>query len=171
MKIDYSIESEPLGRGGAIKKAWDLIIDKEAVVVMNGDVYTEMNLNKTINSHKEKAGIIATLCLFPYKSPYGIVRVNEAGLVYSFEEKRTLPFWVNGGIYIFEHEVKQYLPDSGDHEIATFPELAKMEKLYGYKCTDYWRGIDTVKDMHEFASDTRSQLPSLRKVAQSINLG
>ena len=174
LNIDYSIEEEPLGRGGAIKKAWDKILTKEPIIVLNGDIYTEMELSNVINvhkEHKENNDIIATICLFPYKSPYGIVRVNGNGLVDSFEEKRTLPFWVNGGIYIFEYDVKKYLPDEGDHETTTFPELAKKGLIYAYKSLNYWKGIDTVKDLNEFASDKKNNIPSIRKVANVLNLG
>ena len=159
INIKYSIEDEPLGRGGAIKKAWGLVNSKnskESIIVMNGDVFTEMNLAQTFKAHKEKKGVIATVCLFPYKSPYGIVRMNEDGLVQSFEEKRTLPFWVNGGIYIFEDFVKDYLPEKGDHETTTFPELSRKGLLHGYKSTDYWKGIDTVKDLNEFTLDRKN---------------
>ena len=170
LKINYSVEDEPLGRGGAIKKAWSLIQTKELIIVMNGDIFTEMDLSQAINSHKEKKGIIATICSFPYKSPYGIVRLNEDSLVQSFEEKRTLPFWVNGGIYIFEDFVKDYLPEKGDHETTTFPELAKKKMLHGYKCVDYWKGIDTVKDLNEITSD-RKNLSLLRRATGGLDLG
>src|SRR3989338_1493329 len=171
MKINYSIEDEPLGRGGAVKQAWNMIDSKEAIIVVNGDIYTETDLSKVIASHNEKRGIIATITIFPYKSPYGIVRIEEEknGLIESFEEKRTLPYWVNGGIYVFEHEVKQYLPDKGDHENTTFPLLAEKKLLYGYKCLDYWKGIDTIKDLNEFAADKRNNISLLRTVAQTIN--
>jgi|SRR3989338_1523622 len=151
----YSIEDEPLGRGGAVKKAWELIDSKETILVMNGDIYTDLNLNDLIQAHMKRKDIIATICLFPFKSSYGVVWVNETGLVESFEEKRTLPYWVNGGIYIFAPGVQDYLPETGDHEITTFPELAKKKLLQGYKSLDYWRGIDTIKDLNEFVSDAK----------------
>lgn len=169
VNIDYSIEDEPLGRGGAIKKAWELIKSNELIIALNGDVYTEMDLNKVIKSHIENKDIIATICLFPYKSPYGIVRLDKDGMVESFEEKRTLPYWVNGGIYIFESDVIKYLPQKGDHETTTFPELAKKGLISGYKCLDYWKGIDTVKDLNEFSFDKKNSLPSLRKIVSVLN--
>ncbi|MBI3590063.1 MAG: nucleotidyltransferase family protein [Candidatus Melainabacteria bacterium] len=155
VEIEYSVESEPLGRGGAVKKAWDKILSDEAIIVTNGDIYTEMNLQNAIIAHKNNKPAIATICLFPYKSPYGIVRMDANGFVDGFDEKRTLPYWVNGGIYIFEHEVKKYLPDRGDHETTTFPQLAKEKLMFGYKSMDYWRGIDTVKDLNEFTCYTK----------------
>lgn len=154
IQIEYSIEKEPLGRGGAIKKAWDKITTDEPIVALNGDIITEMDLKKMLDAHYGQKNILGTICMVPYKSPYGIVRVDELGIVQSFEEKRSLPYWVNGGIYIFETGIKSYLPDKGEHETETFPILAKERKLYGYKSNDYWKGIDTVKDLNEFAADT-----------------
>ena len=168
IEFKYSVETEPLGRGGAIKKAWELISSNELVLVMNGDVITEMDLNEVIQSHKERTITIATICLFPYKSPYGIVRTDEIGLVENFDEKRLLPFWVNGGIYIFEQEVKEYLPDKGDLETTTFPELAKRGMLFGYKSINYWKGIDTVKDLNEFASE-KNNLSVIRSAINNLN--
>ncbi len=168
INIQYSVEEEPLGRGGAVKKAWELIDSKEPIIVMNGDIYTEMDLNKAIKSHNEKKGSMATICIFPYKSPYGIVRLDKNGAVQSFDEKRTLPYWVNGGIYIFEYSVKEYLPDKGDHETTTFPKLSEKGLINGYQCLDYWKGIDTVKDLNEFSEDKRNNVPSVRKVASAF---
>lgn len=173
ININYSIESEPLGRGGAIQKAWKMILSTDPIIVMNGDIYTEMDLSKVIKAHKQKKeqeNILATICLFPYKSPYGIVRLDDGEMVNSFEEKRTLPFWVNGGIYIFENEVKNYLPDKGEHEIKTFPYLAKKRLIYGYKSLDYWKGIDTIKDLNEFVSDKKN-ISSFRNVIGVLRPG
>lgn len=158
IKIDYSIEDEPLGRGGAVKHAWDKSLGEEQIIVTNGDICTGMNLDSAIEAHnaqRKSKGIIATVCLFPYKSPYGIVRTNNDCLITGFDEKRALPYWVNGGIYIFEPDVKSYLPDKGDHEVTMFPELSEKRLLFAYKSYDYWKGIDTLKDLNEFALETK----------------
>jgi len=157
IKADYSVEEKPLGRGGAIKKAWGKF-PGERVIVTNGDIFTDLNLNDVLENHinkKEKNGILATICLFPFKSPYGVVRVGEDGIVQDFEEKRKLPYWINGGIYIFEPEVRNFLPDIGDHETTTFQDFATKKLIYGYKSESYWKGIDTVKDLNDFMSDKK----------------
>lgn len=151
--ISYSVESEPLGRGGAIKKAWGKITADSSIVVINGDTITKMNLQKAIETHNKQKNILGTTCMFPYKSPYGIIQTDEQGMVQSFKEKMELPYWINGGIYVFEAGLRNYLPDKGDHETETFPILAKEKKLYGYKSSEYWKGIDTVKDLSEIASE------------------
>jgi NDP-sugar pyrophosphorylase family protein len=161
IKMDYSIEEQQLGRGGAIKQAWSKLKPGEKVIVTNGDIYTLMDLKKALSIHveKEKANKIkATICLFPYKSSYGIVKTNKDGLIESFDEKPDLPFWINGGIYIFEYDVKDSFPDKGDHETSTFPEFVKRGLIFGYTSKEYWRSIETVKDVNEFSKDIRGQL-------------
>lgn len=168
VKIDYSVEDVPLGRGGAIKNAWGYINKGNQIIVTNGDIYTELDLLNVLRAHNEKKSILATICIFPYKSPYGIVRVDKNGFVEDFEEKRRLPYWVNGGIYVFNYDMKDYLPDIGDHEMTAFQELSKRRLLYAFKSQDYWKGIDTVKDLNEFASESKA-LDSIRKIASVIS--
>ncbi len=161
IKIDYSIEKQQLGRGGAIKQAWSKLKPDEKVIVTNGDIYTSMDLKKALSVHVEKVKankVKSTICLFPYKSSYGIVKTNKDGLIESFDEKPDLPFWINGGIYIFEYDVKDSLPDTGDHETSTFPEFVKRGLIFGYTSKEYWRSIETVKDVNEFSKDIREHL-------------
>lgn len=151
VEINYSIESEPLGRGGALKKAWSTIKSEESIVVTNGDVYSEIKLTDVINVHLTKK-VKATVCLFNFKSPYGIVNFDGDSMVQKFEEKPILPYWINGGIYILSPTVKPILPDRGDHETTTFQYLVQNKKMYAFKSSSYWIGVDTVKDVNEFVS-------------------
>lgn len=48
------------------------------------------------------------------------------------------------------------LPDKGDHEDSTFPQLAKDGRLIGYRLSGYWRGVDTVKDVIEASKEIRA---------------
>ncbi len=158
LEINYSIEDEQLGRGGAIRKAWEMLDLNKMFIVTNGDIYTEMNLQKAINFHKNQSGSKATICLFPYKSSYGIVSFNDNNQVERFNEKPTLPYWINGGIYIFEYNLKKYFPFKGDHEVTVFPVLLENKLLYCYKSTEYWRSIETIKDLSEFSCEMEKLL-------------
>ena len=161
VKVHYSIEDKPLGRGGAIKKAWQKLEKNNIVIVTNGDIYTEMDLKNAILVHSEKnksIGIEGTICLFPYQSSYGIVMVDGEHRINSFEEKPVLPYWINGGIYIFNYRIKDFLPEVGDHETETFPVLTAKKLLYGYTSNSYWRSVDTVKDVNEFSKYVGSKL-------------
>lgn len=144
----YSEEEEPLGRGGGIKQAMKMIPGEwENVLVTNGDNLWKIDLEGLVKKHEERRAI-ATVVVVPLKSPYGIVDFNDQGEVEGFREKPELPHWVNAGVYIFSKEILDLLPDKGDHEIETFPKLPQ-DRFLVFQSRDYWRGVDTVKDLTE----------------------
>lgn len=148
VRAKYSVEETPLGRGGGIKQAMKMLDEGwENTVVINGDNLWKLNVSELMKKQEENAAL-ATLVVVPLKSPYGIVEFNESDEVLGFKEKPVLPHWVNAGIYIFSKEIESLLPDEGDHEVETFPKLPP-DKFLVYKSTDYWRGVDTVKDLTE----------------------
>lgn len=151
IKVSYSIEEKPLGRGGAIKKALKdpILKDSQNVVVTNGDVVTKFNLSNMIKKHEDENASISLL-LVPYLSRWGVVNVEDDHIV-GFNEKPRLPYWINGGVYIFNKEVENLLPDVGDHETETFPKIPK-EKFLGFKDEGFWRAVDVVKDRSEAES-------------------
>jgi len=77
------------------------------------------------------------------------VDVQDNGRIDSFREKPELPYWINGGIYVLSREFFALLPDKGDHETTTFPQLASEGRLYGFKSREYWRPVDSIKDLAE----------------------
>ncbi len=144
----FSIEETPLGRGGGIKKAMKMLDEGwEDVLVLNGDNLWKLDLQGMIGKHNERKAI-ATIAVVPLRSPYGVIEFNEDDEVLGFKEKPLLPHWINPGIYIFSSEIEPLLPDEGDHEVETFPNLPR-ERFIVFKSTDYWRGVDTVKDLTE----------------------
>ena len=160
LEIGYAIEAKPLGRGGGIKQALAKVRvrDKSGlVVVTNGDIITRFELQKAIESHNA-SGAMATVVVVPLISPYGIVDLDESGSIQGFREKPELPYWINGGVYIFSKGIYDLLPDKGDHEDTTFPQLAREGRLNAFKCREYWRAIDTSKDLSEAKKDLEEQV-------------
>lgn len=145
----FSIEEEPLGTGGALKKVKNLLKDENAFIVTNGDIITDLDISQL----KLKESIVA-ISLVPLKSPYGIVETQGDKIV-DFKEKPILEnYWINAGVYLMSNKVFEYLPDKGDMEKTTFPKLAKESLLTGVKFYNvYWRSIDTIKDIEEASED------------------
>lgn len=152
IEVDYSIEETPLGRGGGIKKAFKspLVSGQPDVVVCNGDIITKLNLKDMIAVHLDQKALV-TLLLVPYISRWGVVKIDAQNHITGFEEKPKLPYWINGGIYLFNREVEPMLPEVGDHEKETFPKIPK-EQFLGFKDEGFWRAVDVVKDKSEAES-------------------
>ncbi len=150
--ITYAVEDEPLGRGGGLKfAARHLAHPKDFTFALNGDVLSRFALSEMLEHHRS-LGATATVALAPYKTTWGIADL-DGGLIKGFRQSPTLPYWINGGIYVLEPECVDQLPDKGDHEDSTFPALAQAGKLGGYRIEGYWKGIDTVKDVIEATAD------------------
>ncbi len=149
VRVQYSHEDGPLGRGGALKQGWACVPDgEEYVIACNGDILTDQPLAPIVEYHREKQAA-ATIMLSALRSPFGIVDVADDGRVISFREKPALPFWVSAGIYVLSREFFPLLPGRGDHETTTFPALAEQGKLFAFKSEAYWRPVDSIKDLSE----------------------
>jgi NDP-sugar pyrophosphorylase family protein len=155
MQIQYEIESQPLGRGGALKKAAGRLKDDKPILAINGDTITNLDLKQVFEFHTRHKPL-ATLVTVPLKSPYGIVDVSDDSTVTGFREKPELPYHVNAGIYVLEPAILDLLPDKGDHEDTTFPRLAGTGQLKAFNSSAFWRCVDTAKDLSELRAELES---------------
>jgi mannose-1-phosphate guanylyltransferase len=148
VRLRYLEEPRPLGTGGALKFAEDLLDDR--FFMLNGDVLTDIDLTAQVRQH-EQTGARATLALYPVADPsaYGLVRCNLDGSVSEFIEKPGLDELdtnlINAGAYILERDVLDGMPPAGTNvsiEREVFPQLVGRG-LYGYEASGYWLDIGT----------------------------
>lgn len=147
VRIFYSVEEEPLGTGGAVKNA-SLFLTDDLFIVVNGDVLTNLPVDKMVEALGDAEGAIA---LVPLRSPYGIVEFDENGRITRFREKPVLEgFYINAGVYVLRRLLLQELPDRGNIEETLFPRLAQQRKLKAVVFKDvFWRSVDSLKDLEE----------------------
>ena len=146
-RAHYSPEEQPLGRGGAVKQGFRSVPqDVSDVVVVNGDVLTDQRLAPLIDMRRNN-NAAAAITLIPYVSAFGVVLVSDDDLVTSFAEKTELPFWINGGIYVFERGIESEFPDVGDHETTTFPEVVGEGRMRALRSAANWISVDSHKDL------------------------
>ncbi len=133
VRIRYSEEEAPLGTGGAIKLAEDLI-KTDDFLVLNGDSYLDIDLNELIRFHKLQRAL-ATLALVRVSRPdrYGVVEVDKDYHIMNFREKGAVSksSLINGGIYIFHKEMFSSIPKGNiSLEKNIFP-LLMGKRFYG----------------------------------------
>lgn len=149
VNITYSKESKPLGTGGAIKYAENLILE-DNFLVMNGDSFFDIDLTKLVNYHFNKKAL-ATIALVKIKDAtrYGIVEINKDGEIERFIEKRNCSNsnLINGGIYILNKAVFNFI--TKDKKISLekeiFPKLIG-KGFYGISFDNYFIDIGIPKD-------------------------
>ncbi|HVM32473.1 MAG TPA: NDP-sugar synthase [bacterium] len=150
VRIHYALEKEPLGTGGAIKNA-ERFVKGSAVVVLNGDILTDLPLAKMIAFHRNKKSR-ATLGLVRVEDPtaYGLVLLDKQGRVTRFLEKPTrqqaVTDTINAGVYLFEPSVFDLIPPKTPYsaERGLFPALLESKApFHGYVWDGYWQDIGT----------------------------
>ncbi|MDV3244759.1 MAG: nucleotidyltransferase family protein [Nitrososphaerales archaeon] len=149
--IEYSVEEQPLGTGGAVKRAISDDEFEDLLVVANGDIMTDLPLGRMIEAHRQASDIAASMLVVPYRSRFGVVKIDKLKVVRGFEEKPAFPdVWINGGIYVLNaKKARKYLPDKGDIERETFPKLVNHGELLSYPYYGDWWFIDSIKDLME----------------------
>ena len=155
--IDYSVEEEPLGTGGAIRKAISQSRSEDLFVVANGDIVTDLPLGRMLEAHKQAGEISASMLVVPYRSRFGVVKIDKLKTVRGFEEKPAFPdVWINGGIYVLNaRRIFNHLPEKGDIERETFPRLVSHGALLSYPYYGEWWFVDSMKDLKELEAAVR----------------
>lgn len=157
--VDYSVEDEPLGTGGGIKKALSGHLSDELFIITNGDIVTDLPLKRMIEAHKQAGEISASMLVVPYRSRFGVVKIDKLRMVRDFDEKPAFPdVWINGGIYVVNSKrIHRNLPDRGDIERETFPKLVTHGDLLSYPYYGEWVFVDSLKDLVELEQAIQTQ--------------
>ena len=111
ISLKYSVEDTPLGTGGAIRQAIELLADGD-VVVLNGDTLFHVDLRGLAAEHRSSgARLSMALKRVADSGRFGRVEVSADGVVTSFMEKSTGgPGWINGGVYILNSSLFRDFP-------------------------------------------------------------
>ncbi len=148
LALDYRVEPQPLGTGGAIRFGAEGITD--TFLALNGDSLRAADLDALIAFHRER-GARATILLTPVADPtrYGLVRLGENGLVSGFLEKprpeEIDTDLINAGLYVLEPDVLDLIPSDKAVSIEreVFPRLVEEGSLYGLALPGYWLDVGT----------------------------
>ena len=148
MALEYAVEDEPLGTGGAIAFAGrDL---EGSFFALNGDSLREADLGELVAFHRS-SGAKATILLTPVADPsrYGLVRTAADGRVETFLEKprpeEIDTDLINAGLYVLEPEALELVPPgrSVSIEREVFPRLAAEGSVFGIALPGYWLDVGT----------------------------
>ncbi len=141
-------EPEPLGRGGGLRLAASVRRESGPVYALNGDELLGIDLADLLERHRARE-VAATIVVSQVRSPFGVVEVRDDDTIAGFREAPLLPQWVSSGVYVLDDECVERLPERGDHEDSTFPELAREGKLLAYRNTGFWLTVNTPKQLRE----------------------
>ncbi|MGB1110782.1 MAG: nucleotidyltransferase family protein [Gammaproteobacteria bacterium] len=141
IRIDYSMEDQPLGTAGPLTLIDDL---SDTFLVMNGDVLTTLDYAHLIQTHKD-SGAVATVATHEreVRIDFGVLQMDEDNTLTEYVEKPTLPYRVSMGVYVFDAQILSRLKKG---EYFDFPDLVKLliaegSPVKAYPFNGYWLDI------------------------------
>jgi NDP-sugar pyrophosphorylase family protein len=149
-EIEAVGEEEPLGRGGGLRLAATRRREEGPVLALNGDELLDVDFRALLAEH-DASGAAGTIVVAQVRSPFGVVEVEDDGTVTGFREAPLLEQWVNSGVYVLGEDALELLPEKGDHEQSTFPQLARERRLHAHRHEGIWLTVNTPKDLRRAA--------------------
>ena len=126
-QIEYIEEKEPLGTGGGLSLLKDKL--RGTFILSNCDILIRDDFSSMLDFHKNSGNKISMICsLKNFKIPYGIVHMGPHGAVESMEEKPTVSFFTNTGVYFIESEILEEIPND---TFMGFPEIIDRHRKHG----------------------------------------
>ena len=159
LKIEYAIEEEPLGTGGALLKALRYV-ESYLTFVFNGDTYFDVNMQRLYDFRQIKeADLCMTIRFESDTARYGSIEFDSNNRVVKFHETGKGPEegYINGGIYLLRKDylLNFGLPEKFSLEKDFFQKYYLTEEFYAMRCFSYFRDIgipeDYKKAQDEFA--------------------
>lgn len=192
LHVVYSMDPlrKPLCTGGPIRKAEKLLGHDNPFLVLNGDIFADVDYREILKVHENKKAV-ATIALHEVIDPsrYGVAELTKEDQIKRFIEKpareQAPTNLVNAGVYVLSPEIFKHIPKerkvSLEHEV--FPELARTHELYGYVFDGLWMDIGKMEDYLKInrvlldslstPQTTRSEVKVRRPVAlgKEVSLG
>ena len=139
--IHYLEETQPLGTAGALSLLPE--IPEDPLLVLNGDVLTQVPFPALLRFHQEHQAV-ATVCVREHETviPYGVVRTDGTRLI-ALEEKPVITNYVNAGIYLLSPQVWQHLRREEACDMTELLEVLQQynEPIHAFPIHEYWLDV------------------------------
>ena len=139
--VDTGTETQT---GGRISRIADRI-DGDRFFATYGDGLADIALDRLLAYHRSH-GRVATLTAVRPHVNFGVARLDDDGRVLRFDEKPLMQEWVNGGFFVFERRVFDYLDEGSTLEREPLERLAAEGELMADRHEGFWSCLDTYKD-------------------------
>jgi glucose-1-phosphate cytidylyltransferase len=150
-EINWSVTLADTGglttTGGRILKVRKYL-DNQTFMCTYGDGLSDINITELINFHRSHGKVATLTCIRPV-SRFGKIKVDSTGVVKQFQEKPQTTEWVNGGFFVFEPQIFNYLSEDKSLEEDTVIKLINDSQLMAFKHDGFWQPMDTYRDVLE----------------------
>src|SRR3989344_1190160 len=151
VNISYFEEKEPLGTAGALSAIKKQFSINETVLVKNGDILTNIDLNKLIKFHNENnSNLTVAVKKHNVQLKYGIIEVDDNKIT-SIKEKPSFDYIISAGIYLLEPNCLDLIPLNKhfDFPILIQESVRTNKKVMSYLFDDDWVSLEHVNDLED----------------------
>ncbi len=152
VELKYVNEDRPLGTGGALGL---LPTPVEPLLVINGDILTQVNFRAMLDYHREHgAQMTVGVRQYDVKVPYGVVECDGAK-VERLSEKPELRLLVNAGIYLLEPAVYEFIPNGRHFNMTDLIQwlLQAGRPVVSFPIREYWLDVGQQSDYEQAQRD------------------
>jgi glucose-1-phosphate cytidylyltransferase len=143
-RILFADTGQDTPTGGRIK-ALERFIEGDTFLATYSDGLADLDLSALLAFHRAHGRLATLTAVRPY-SQFGLLDLEETGRIARFREKPRLEDWVNGGFFVFERGVFDYLQPDSTLERDPFERLAADGEIFAYRHEGFWACMDTYKD-------------------------
>lgn len=138
--------------GGRLLRAREYL-GEERFLLTYGDGVSDVSLPELIHRHEE-AGRIVTLTAVQPAGRFGSIAIEASGLINNFVEKpKGDGSWINGGFFVMESAVFDYLEDDNTVlEREPLETLSRDGQLNAYRHNGFWKSMDSLRDKNELTA-------------------
>lgn len=109
------------------------------------DGLSNVDLTEVYRFHQSHKRLVTLVAVRP-ETTFGVLELDTEGMVVGFREKPRLDVWINGGFFLCEPGVHDYLTDTCNFEKHALPQIAADGQLAAFRFDGYWACADTAKD-------------------------
>jgi len=156
VELNYINEDRPLGTAGALGL---MKTPQEPVLVINGDVLTQLNFRAMFDYHREhQADLTVAVRKYDLNVPYGVIE-SDGAFVRGLVEKPLLSFFVNAGIYLLEPSVHRYIPHGQRFDMTDLIQrlLEEERPVVSFPVVEYWLDIGLHADYKQAQEDIENR--------------
>ncbi len=154
ININYSLEDKRLGTAGPLKNI--NLKEEKNVVVLNGDILTDLNFEKLMESHLKANNCLMTIAITNRKQfvDYGVIYTNN-NYITRIDEKPKIDYQVSMGIYVINTKILDIIPKNEYFGMDDLIKemLSQNLKINSYNFDGYWKDIGRPDDYEEAIID------------------
>lgn len=157
LSLAYSVETEPLGTGGGIKKGLELC-SAHNVLILNGDTFFDVDLEAMVAFHQRtRADITVALKEMVDFDRYGAVKLEGERIVAFHEKEMCAKGYINGGVYLVRKALLTgfELPERFSFEVDFLGKFLHSLKVVGFKADGYFIDIGIPEDYEKAGRDCK----------------